>query len=212
VLSLPCRWRRFFPAERWQSLTGLKRARIRKTRVHLFAAARTWYIRVWNVWLCHYDVRIHFAGTNLQNCSQRESSNTDTHFGHQSMAHANEQWSVSWLLIWGSEVECELWIVVCCDDECCQPIYNYMRFKVLAATKLSTCCLLGCDALWLLLLLLLLSCLCGKTTSLNCGHQQAYCSSSGWCVNMEKHGDMILAGENSLFVYQSSLAILPAVI
>jgi hypothetical protein len=31
--------------------------------------------------------------------------------------------------------------------------------------------------------------------SLNCGHQHAYCSSSIWYLSMEKHGGMILTGE-----------------
>jgi hypothetical protein len=29
----------------------------------------------------------------------------------------------------------------------------------------------------------------GETMSQNCGHQRAYCSSPGWYVNMESHGD-----------------------
>jgi hypothetical protein len=29
----------------------------------------------------------------------------------------------------------------------------------------------------------------GETMSQNCGHQQAYFSSPGWCVSMESHGD-----------------------
>jgi hypothetical protein len=36
----------------------------------------------------------------------------------------------------------------------------------------------------------------GETISLNCGHQQAYCSSSRWYMSVENHGGMILTGEN----------------
>jgi hypothetical protein len=50
----------------------------------------------------------------------------------------------------------------------------------------------------------------GETTSLNYSHQRAYCSSPMWYTSMEKHVRMILAGENSWFIHDSSLAILPA--
>jgi hypothetical protein len=44
-------------------------------------------------------------------------------------------------------------------------------------------------------------CLCrwGETTSLNCGHQEAYCSSARWYtrMNTEGHGGIISTGENS---------------
>jgi hypothetical protein len=49
----------------------------------------------------------------------------------------------------------------------------------------------------------------GETTSVNCGHQQAYCSSLRWYMNIENHGGMILSGEVSWFIHQSSLVILP---
>jgi hypothetical protein len=52
------------------------------------------------------------------------------------------------------------------------------------------------------------SCRWGETTSLNCGHQLACCSSVRWYMSMENHGGMILMGENSWFVHQSSLAFL----
>jgi hypothetical protein len=54
-------------------------------------------------------------------------------------------------------------------------------------------------------------CRWSETTSLNCGHQLAYCSSPRWHLYMSiEHGGMISTGENSWFVHQSSLAILPA--
>jgi hypothetical protein len=46
--------------------------------------------------------------------------------------------------------------------------------------------------------------------SLNCGNQLAYCLSLMWCMSMENHRRMISKGENSWFVHQSSLAVLPA--
>jgi hypothetical protein len=48
-----------------------------------------------------------------------------------------------------------------------------------------------------------------NTTSI-CGHQRAYCSSTRWYMSMENYGEMILTGEFSWFVHQSSLAILEA--
>jgi hypothetical protein len=50
-------------------------------------------------------------------------------------------------------------------------------------------------------------CLCrwGKTTSLNCNQQRAYCSSPRWYMSMESHGGMISVGEDSWFVHQSFL-------
>jgi hypothetical protein len=51
----------------------------------------------------------------------------------------------------------------------------------------------------------------GETMSQNCGHQWAYCSSPGWYVSMESHGDiMIPDAGNSWLVHQSSLAVTPA--
>jgi hypothetical protein len=48
-------------------------------------------------------------------------------------------------------------------------------------------------------------------TSLNCGHQRAYCSSPSWYISMENHGGMMMSKEeNSWFVLQNSLEILPA--
>jgi hypothetical protein len=35
-----------------------------------------------------------------------------------------------------------------------------------------------------------------ETTSLNCGHQRAYCSSQRWYMIIQSHGGMILGGEN----------------
>jgi hypothetical protein len=49
-----------------------------------------------------------------------------------------------------------------------------------------------------------------ETTSLNCCQQRAYCSSLRWCMGMESYGEMIWTGENSWFIHQTSLAILPA--
>jgi hypothetical protein len=46
--------------------------------------------------------------------------------------------------------------------------------------------------------------------SMNRDHQRAYCSPSGDIMGMENHGGMISTKENSLFVHQSSLSILPA--
>jgi hypothetical protein len=51
----------------------------------------------------------------------------------------------------------------------------------------------------------------GETTSLNCGHQQAYCSSLRWYMSMENHSGMMMwTEENSWLFHQRSLAILPA--
>jgi hypothetical protein len=50
----------------------------------------------------------------------------------------------------------------------------------------------------------------GETTSLNCGHQLAYCSSPGWYMDIEKYGGMMSTEENSRSVPQNSLAVLPA--
>jgi hypothetical protein len=50
----------------------------------------------------------------------------------------------------------------------------------------------------------------GETKSLNYGHQGVYFSLPRCYMSMEKHGGMISAWENSWFVYQSFLAILPA--
>jgi hypothetical protein len=52
-----------------------------------------------------------------------------------------------------------------------------------------------------------LSCRWGETTSLNCGHQRACCSSPTWYISIEKHGRIISAGKISWFVHQSYLAI-----
>jgi hypothetical protein len=54
------------------------------------------------------------------------------------------------------------------------------------------------------------SCRWGGTTSLNCGQQRAYCSSSGWYMSMKNHSGMVLTGKNSRFVHKSSLAIISA--
>jgi hypothetical protein len=40
------------------------------------------------------------------------------------------------------------------------------------------------------------SCRWGETVSLNCDHQQAYCSSPRWYMSMESHGGMIMTGGN----------------
>jgi hypothetical protein len=48
-----------------------------------------------------------------------------------------------------------------------------------------------------------------KTASLNCGRQQSYFSSPRWYMSVESHGGITTAGENSWFVYHSSLEILP---
>jgi hypothetical protein len=40
------------------------------------------------------------------------------------------------------------------------------------------------------------SCRCYETVSLNCGQQRACCPCPRWCTSMEKHGGMILTGEN----------------
>jgi hypothetical protein len=53
------------------------------------------------------------------------------------------------------------------------------------------------------------TCRCGHITSLNCGHQRAYCSSPMWYMSTESYGGMISTG-NSWFFHQSSLEILPA--
>jgi hypothetical protein len=37
----------------------------------------------------------------------------------------------------------------------------------------------------------------GETSSLNCGHQRAYCSSLRWHTSVDSHGLMISTGENS---------------
>jgi hypothetical protein len=50
----------------------------------------------------------------------------------------------------------------------------------------------------------------GETTSLNSGHQRACCTPPSWYINVENHGGVMSTGKNSWFVYQSSLAILPA--
>jgi hypothetical protein len=55
-------------------------------------------------------------------------------------------------------------------------------------------------------------CRWGETTSLNCGHQRAYCSSRRWYMSKENNGGVISTGEYSSFVHQRSLVILPAVI
>jgi hypothetical protein len=50
-----------------------------------------------------------------------------------------------------------------------------------------------------------------ETTSLNRGHQRAYCSSPRWYMCVENLGEvMIPTGENTWHVHQSSLAILSA--
>jgi hypothetical protein len=54
------------------------------------------------------------------------------------------------------------------------------------------------------------ACRWSETTSLNCGHQRAYSSSPRWYMSMGNYGGMISREENSWFVHQSSLAILPA--
>jgi hypothetical protein len=48
-------------------------------------------------------------------------------------------------------------------------------------------------------------------TTLNRGHQRACCPSPRWYMSMEKYSGVIATGEATWFVYQSSLAILPAV-
>jgi hypothetical protein len=53
-------------------------------------------------------------------------------------------------------------------------------------------------------------CRWGETTSLNCGHQRAYCSSPRWYMSMNNRGGMISTGKNFWFINQSSLAILSA--
>jgi hypothetical protein len=54
-----------------------------------------------------------------------------------------------------------------------------------------------------------LSCQKAEITSLNCGHQRTYSSSPRWYMSVGSHGGMMSTAEN-WFVYQSSLAILPA--
>jgi hypothetical protein len=49
----------------------------------------------------------------------------------------------------------------------------------------------------------------GKNTSLNFGHQQAYCSSPRWPIRMENHGKMISRGKDSWFIHHRSLLIQP---
>jgi hypothetical protein len=49
----------------------------------------------------------------------------------------------------------------------------------------------------------------GDTTSVNCSHQRAYCSSARWYVSMDRHGGILLTGVNSSF-HQICLAILQA--
>jgi hypothetical protein len=53
--------------------------------------------------------------------------------------------------------------------------------------------------------------LMNETMSLNCGQQRAYSSPPRWYMK-DSHGGMISTEENSSFVHQSSLEILPVVI
>jgi hypothetical protein len=55
-----------------------------------------------------------------------------------------------------------------------------------------------------------LSCRWSETTSLNCVHQRAYCSSPSWCMSMEMRDGIMSTGENSWFLHQRSLSILLA--
>jgi hypothetical protein len=48
-----------------------------------------------------------------------------------------------------------------------------------------------------------------RPPSLNCHHQQAYCSFTRWHMSMERYGGMISTGKN-WFVHQTSVAISPA--
>jgi hypothetical protein len=50
----------------------------------------------------------------------------------------------------------------------------------------------------------------GETMSMNCGHQRAHCLCPRWYTRIKNHGGMILTGENSRFLHQSSLPIIPA--
>jgi hypothetical protein len=52
--------------------------------------------------------------------------------------------------------------------------------------------------------LIVINMLWNENTSLNCDHQRAYCSSPRLNISVENHGGMILAGEYSWFVHQSS--------
>jgi hypothetical protein len=52
------------------------------------------------------------------------------------------------------------------------------------------------------------SCRWGETTSLNCGHQRAYCSFPKWYMSMNNHGGMTLTEENCRVFHQSFLEIL----
>jgi hypothetical protein len=54
------------------------------------------------------------------------------------------------------------------------------------------------------------SCWWGEATSLNCGHQRAYCLSPRWYMSMDNHDGMMMSTEENWFVHQSFLAILPA--
>jgi hypothetical protein len=47
------------------------------------------------------------------------------------------------------------------------------------------------------MLLFMLSCRWGMTTSLNCSLLRALCSSPRWCMHMEKYDGMLLTGENT---------------
>jgi hypothetical protein len=49
----------------------------------------------------------------------------------------------------------------------------------------------------------------GETMSQNCGNQRAYCSTPGWMWTRTAMV-VVVAGENSWLVHQSSLAVLPA--
>jgi hypothetical protein len=54
------------------------------------------------------------------------------------------------------------------------------------------------------------SCRWGDTTSLNCGHQWTYCLSPRWYMSMENRGGIMLKEEDTWFIHQNSLSILPA--
>jgi hypothetical protein len=52
-------------------------------------------------------------------------------------------------------------------------------------------------------------CLWGEITSLNCGHQVAYCSSLRWYVSMGNRDGIMSTEDNNWFVHKSTVTVLP---